>query len=90
MGGKQQQEILSIWTDFLTDMDKATKKYCTDSLNGINKFKRLIHDTVVYGSDRTVKLLSAYSHSVYQGTPETEYRKYAKEIEREIGDNSYA
>lgn len=131
LGGKQQQEILSIWTDFLTDMDKATKKYSTDSPNGINKFKRLIHDTVVYGSDRTVKLLSAYSYSVYQGNPagnkmivyvafivsslkedfsgyeinpltllklmikdyddyKTEYRKYAKEIEREIGDNSYA
>lgn len=67
LGGKQQQEILSIWTDFLTDMDNATEKYSNNSPNGVSKFKQLIHNTVVYGSDRTVKLLSAYSHSVYSG-----------------------
>ena len=48
-------------------MDKTTEKYSNKSPNGVSEFKKLIHNTVVYGSDRTVKLLSAYSHSVYSG-----------------------
>ena len=65
LGGKQQQEILSKWTEFLTDMDSTTKQY-NSSTNGQRRFKQLIHDTVVYGSDRTVNLLSNYSHSIYE------------------------
>lgn len=67
LGGKQQQEILSQWTDFLTDLDKTSKKYDGSSTRSQRDFKKLIHDTVVYGSDRTVNLLSNYSHSVYEG-----------------------
>nr|WP_317315389.1 hypothetical protein [Limosilactobacillus mucosae] len=130
LGGKQQQEILSVWTDFLTDMDNTAEKYSNNSPDGISKFKQLIHNTVVYGSDRTVKLLSAYSHFVYSGDSDgnkmivyvafivsslkedfsgyeispltllklmikdyddykVAYKKCAKEIEEEVGDNSH-
>ena len=67
LGGEQQQEVLSKWTEFLTDLDKTTQKYNGSSSSGQRNFKKLIHDTVVYGSDRTVNLLSNYSHSVYEG-----------------------
>jgi len=134
LGGKQQQEILSIWTDFLTDTDNATKKY-SDAKNpdSINRFNKLLHDTVIYGSDRTVSILTSYTHNMYKTVSvadsnkilvyiafiisslkedfsgyhieplsliklklkdydnySDEYKKYAKEIEQEIGDNSYA
>ena len=46
-------------------MDSTTKQY-NSSTNGQRRFKQLIHDTVVYGSDRTVNLLSNYSHSIYE------------------------
>ena len=133
LGGKQQQEILSIWTDFLTDTDNATKKY-SDARNpdSIRRFNKLLHDTVIYGSDRTVNILTSYTHNMYETVNiadgnkilvyiafiisslkedfsgyhidplsllklklkdydkySAEYGNYAKEIEREIGDNNY-
>lgn len=68
LGGQQQQEVLSKWAEFLTDMEKTTKVYDANSPSGLKKFKKLIHDTVIYGSDRTVNLLSNYSNNIYEDT----------------------
>lgn len=66
LGGQQQQEILSIWTEFLTDIAEATKKYSNaKSPDSIKRFNKLLHDTVIYGSDRTVNILTNYTHNMY-------------------------
>lgn len=61
----KQENLLSKWTDFLTDMDATTAKYTSKSKTAERELRNLIHDTVVYGSDQTVKLLSIYMRNVF-------------------------
>lgn len=35
LGGQQQQEVLSKWAEFLTDMEKTTKVYDANSPSGL-------------------------------------------------------
>lgn len=66
LGGKQQLEILSIWTNLLVDIKYMKEKYGAGSEGSVERYNRLIHDTFIYGSDKTVKLLSLYTSSVYK------------------------
>lgn len=61
----KQENILSKWTDFLTDMEATTAKYTSKSKEAEWELRSLLHDTVVYGSDQTVKLLSIYMKNVF-------------------------
>lgn len=72
LGGKEQQKVLDIWTDFLVDMDKTTKKYNIKAEGAVDNYHKLMHDTVVYGSDRTVNLLSLYNHYTFVAENSTE------------------
>lgn len=61
----KQEEILNKWTDFLTDMEATTQKYTSLTDKGMDELRLLLHDTVVYGSDRTVKILSIYMRNIF-------------------------
>lgn len=65
LGGKQQQEVLASWTDFLTDMDGTIAKISSENPDALKIYKKLMHDTIIYGSDRTVKLISAYNSATF-------------------------
>ena len=67
LGGKQQLEILSVWTNLLVDLEYMKKMYGIDSKGSVERYNKLIHDTFIYGSDKTVKLLSLYTSSMYRG-----------------------
>lgn len=67
LGGKQQLEILSIWTNLLVDIEYMREMYGTDSEGSVERYNKLVHDTFIYGSDKTVKLLSLYTSSMYKG-----------------------
>lgn len=62
LGGEQQQKVFSEWTSFITDMENTTKKY---NVENIEEYRKLIHDTIVYGSNRTVNILSLYNQENY-------------------------
>lgn len=62
IGGKKQEELLSEWTDFLIDMKQAEKDY----VDNLDSLKSLLHDTVVYGSDRTVKYLEGFKSLAFK------------------------
>lgn len=65
LGGKEQQKVLDKWTDFLVDMDKTTKEYNIKTPGALDRYNKLMHDTIVYGSDRTVKILASYNHFTF-------------------------
>lgn len=67
LGGKQQLEILSIWTNLLVDLEYMKEMYGAGSVGSVERYNKLIHDTFIYGSDKTVKLLSLYTSSMYKG-----------------------
>lgn len=60
MSGSKQEEILSKWTSFLTDMENTTKKYSAENEDSTKLFRDLIHDTIMYGSDRTIKYVDGF------------------------------
>lgn len=78
----KQENILSKWTDFLTNMDETTKKYTSGSKAAERELRTLLHDTVVYGSDKTVKLLSIYMRNVMHSVEDH------KETEKKTNDDS--
>lgn len=61
----KQEDILNKWTDFLTDMEATTQKYTSSADESMVELRSLLHDTIVYGSDRTVKLLAIYMRNVF-------------------------
>lgn len=61
----KQEDILNKWTDFLTDMEATTQKYTSSADESMAELRSLLHDTIVYGSDRTVKLLAIYMRNVF-------------------------
>lgn len=61
----KQEEVLNKWTDFLTDMEETTQKYTAQTNESMKELRSLLHDTVVYGSDRTVNLLSIYMRNIF-------------------------
>ena len=67
----KQEEVLNKWTDFLTDMKATTQKYTSLTDESMTELRALMHDTIVYGSDRTVKLFSIYMRNIFN-TPEVE------------------
>lgn len=60
ISGSKQEEILSKWTSFLTDMENATKKYSIENKESTKLFRELIHDTIMYGSDRTIRYVDGF------------------------------
>ena len=60
ISGSKQEEILSKWTSFLTDMENATKKYSIKNEKSTKLFRELIHDTIMYGSDRTIRYVDGF------------------------------
>lgn len=60
ISGSKQEEVLSTWTNFLTDMENTTKKYTADTKEGKKLFRNLMHDTLMYGSPRTIKYVGAF------------------------------
>ncbi|OQQ84384.1 hypothetical protein [Ligilactobacillus salivarius] len=62
IGGQEQLKILTEWANMLTDIEYFKEKYTGEKLDNVNN---LILNTLIYGSDRTVKLLSLYMQNVY-------------------------
>lgn len=60
LGGKKQEEILSKWTDFLTNMEETLSKYTKKDKKSVNLLMELMHDTIMYGSDRTLKYVAYF------------------------------
>lgn len=61
----KQEDVLNKWADFLTDMEATTQKYTSLTNEGMSELRLLLHDTIVYGSDRTVKLLAIYMRNIF-------------------------
>ena len=68
----KQENILNEWTDFLTDMEATTEKYTAESDEAQQELRKLLHDTVVYGSDKTVRLLSIYMRNLFNANKNTD------------------
>lgn len=61
----KQEDVLNKWADFLTNMEATTQKYTSLTDESTAELRSLLHDTIVYGSDRTVKLLAIYMRNVF-------------------------
>lgn len=64
-GAEEQKEILNTWVKFMTNMEEMVKQYSSQTHNGRKKMNQLIHDTFMYGSDKTCILLALYSRHNY-------------------------
>lgn len=64
IGGKEQQKVFNEWTKFLTDITNNAKKYSSTE-EGIKSYRQLMHDSIIYASDRTLTYISAYSSFIY-------------------------
>ena len=60
LGGKKQEEILSKWTDFLTNMEETLNKYTKNDKKSLSHLMNLMHDTIMYGSDKTIKYVAYF------------------------------
>lgn len=60
LGGKKQEEILSKWADFLTNMEETLNKYTKKDEKSKTRLMELMHDTIMYGSDRTIKYVAYF------------------------------
>lgn len=63
IGGQEQLKILTEWSNMLVDLEYFKKRFTNDKFDNVNK---LIRDTLIYGSDKTVKLLALYMQTVYR------------------------
>ena len=57
------QALLDKWTSFITDSEKAAKEMSSE--NGTAEYIRLEHQTIMYGSSRTVFDVAAMQHFEY-------------------------
>lgn len=64
LSGSKQEELLSKWTNFLTDMDKTTQKYTKNTPESKKMFRSLMHDTVMYASTKTIKYLGDFKNDI--------------------------
>ncbi len=60
-GAEEQKELLNEWTKFMTNMKEMTEKYSLHNPNGVKELEELVHDTFMYGSEKTCILLALYS-----------------------------
>lgn len=60
---EELQSILDRWTSFITNMEKATQEM--NSENGTDEYVKLEHQTIMYGSPRTVLAVAAMQHFEY-------------------------
>lgn len=58
LGGKEQKVLLNKWSRILTHMEAITDE---------EEWVELIHETIIYGSTRTINILSAMSQYSYRG-----------------------
>lgn len=80
-GIEEQRKIFSEWTNFMTNMDETTMKYSSSNPEGLEKLKKLIHDTFMYGSKRTDTLLALYSSNIYLKSDPSYSKNISKEKE---------
>lgn len=59
IGGKDQKDVFDKWTKRLTYMDALNNQELPD----------LVHNTVIYGSDKTIAALSTFMQYVYRNSP---------------------
>lgn len=57
------QAILNRWTSFITNMEKAAQEM--NSEDGTDEYVKLEHETIMYGSPRTVHAVAAMQHFEY-------------------------
>ena len=60
---EELQEVLDKWTSFITNMAKAAEEM--NSGNGTDEYVKLEHQTIMYGSPRTVHAVAAMQHFEY-------------------------
>ncbi|GKT04503.1 hypothetical protein [Furfurilactobacillus entadae] len=65
IGGDELQSVLNDWTEYITKMDEKNKELGTDK--GRQNFIDLTHKTLLYGSKKTVVLLSLLNQYNYKG-----------------------
>ncbi|TLQ03636.1 hypothetical protein FEZ51_08505 [Pediococcus stilesii] len=58
LGGKEQKDVLNEWTEVLTFLKP---------IEDVNLLTDLVHRTVLYGSSRTIKILSIMAQYSYKG-----------------------
>lgn len=83
-GADQQKNILDEWTRFMTNMKEMTVKYSLKNPNGIKELKKLIHDTFMYGSERTCILLALYSRDAYKNNEKKVNKRSEKEQQKTV------
>ena len=71
IGGQEQLKILSEWSNMLVNLEYFKEKYTDEKIDNVNN---LIRDTLIYGSDKTVRLLSLYMQNAY--LPDSEQKNY--------------
>lgn len=71
IGGQEQLKILLEWSNMLVDLEYFKDKYTDEKTDNVNN---LIRDTLIYGSDKTVRLLSLYMQNAY--LPDSEQKNY--------------
>lgn len=64
VSGSKQEEVLSKWTNFLSDMENTVEKYTDKNPESQKLFRELIHDTLMYGSDETIKLIGNFKNGI--------------------------
>lgn len=74
LGGKKQEEILSKWTDFLTNMEETLDKYTKHDEQSTKLLMELMHDTIMYGSDRTLKYVAYFRELASEDTDDDQVK----------------
>ncbi|MGV0167162.1 hypothetical protein ACRYI5_01020 [Furfurilactobacillus sp. WILCCON 0119] len=68
IGGNELKSVLNDWTEYISKMSEKNKEMDTDK--GREKFIDLTHKTLLYGSKKTVVLLSLLNQYNYKGQDE--------------------
>ena len=88
LGGKKQEEILSKWTDLLTNMQETLDKYTKKDGQSTKLLMDLMHDTIMYGSDRTIKYVAYFRMQASQDVAKENVRG-SNDQQKEYQDQKY-
>ena len=71
---EELQGILDRWTSFITNMEKAAQEMSSE--NGTDEYIKLEHQTIMYGSPRTVLAVAAMQHFEYNENDQEDTNSY--------------